>query len=43
MVIDHWSNDAMVSLDRCGLKRCHAENIFLKSMRRTKEDAGESR
>ena len=23
MVLDHWSNDAMVSMDRCGLYRIH--------------------
>ena len=30
MVLDHWSNDAMVSMDRCGLKETYfcQENVI---------------
>ena len=27
LVLDHWSNDAMVSIDRCGLT-CELRDIF---------------
>ena len=29
MVLDHWSNDAMVSMDRCGLVAFDDDNATL--------------
>ena len=34
MVPDHWSNNAMVSMDRCGLMQCNVGGIFLGSRSR---------
>ena len=28
MVPDHWSNDAMVSMDRCGLMQCNPNKVI---------------
>ena len=30
MVSDHWSNDAMVSMDRCGLLETNNHFLFLR-------------
>ena len=38
MVLDHWSNDAMVSMDRCGLvetSQTNASNVILPLLGQT--------